>query len=54
MPGGWADGWLRPTAGGPDVPIRLQGTAAGRVYFTSRPGPRSTGGGIGSEGLDDR
>ena len=36
MPGGWADGWLRPVAGGPDVAIRLRGATAGRVYFASR------------------
>jgi len=36
MPAGWADGWLRPVAGGPDVAIRLQAATAGRVYFTSR------------------
>jgi hypothetical protein len=36
MPSGFVDGWLRPTAGGPDIAVRLKASSGPRTYFTSR------------------
>lgn len=36
MPQGWVDGWLQPEKAGPDIAVRLQSIAGGRVYFTER------------------